>query len=179
MSWQDDKGWSDQFMPDIKGVLGQHLLGEASREDDAKHATDLVVLQMKDLRIGVRMRRRKYAENARYVEQFTIRTERRSGVDTELGKIIDGWGDYMFYGFEGEHDGRLGIWHLIDLKRFRRGYMRLLSECAPGVFPGEQIKNSDGGSCGCAFSYDWFAPELVVACGIGVDGLPIVAQEAF
>jgi len=52
MSWQNDKGWSDQFMPDIKAVLGQHLLGEASMDEDAKHATDLVVLQMKNVRIG-------------------------------------------------------------------------------------------------------------------------------
>ena len=179
MSWQDDKGWSDQFMPDIKAVLGQHLLGEASREDDAKHATDLVVLQMKDLRIAVRMRRRRYAENPRYLEQFTIRTERRSGVDTELGKIIDGWGDYMFYGFQGEHEGRLGFWHLIDLKKFRRGYMRLLSECEPGVFPGEQIRNADGGSAGCAFSYDQFSSELVVASGYGVEGSQLLSHSAF
>lgn len=177
MSWQDDKGWSDQFMPDIKAVLGQHLLGEASREDDTKHATDLVVLQMKDLRIAVRMRRRRYAENQRYIEQFTIRTERRSGANTELGKIIEGWGDYMFYGFEGDQDGRLGVWHLIDLKKFRLGYMRLLSKCERDVLPGEQIRNADGGSAGCAFAYDLFEPELVVASGCGVSGQQLLAAE--
>jgi hypothetical protein len=179
MSWQDDKTWSDRFMPDIKAVLGQHLLGEASREDDAKHATDLVVLHMKDVRIAVRMRRRRYAENEHYVGQFTIRTERRSGVKTELAKVIEGWGEYYFYGFEGQQDGRLGVWHLIDLKEFRLGYMRLLSGCEPGAFPGEQIKNADGGSAGCGFSYEWFAPELVVASGVGIDGASLVAQEAF
>ena len=73
MSWQYDKEWSDQFMPDIKAVLGQNLLGDASREEDTKRATDLVVLHMKDVRIAVRMRRRKYAENQHYVGQFTIR----------------------------------------------------------------------------------------------------------
>jgi hypothetical protein len=179
MSWQDDKGWSDQFMPDIKAVLGQNLLGEASREDDAKHATDLVVLQMKDLRIGVRMRRRKYADNARYIEQFTLRTERSSGTQTELAKIIEGWGDYYFYGFEGQEYGRLGIWHLIDLKKFRIGYMRLLVECERGNCPGEPIKNADGKSTGCGFSYKLFSAELVIASGIGVDGVPLLAQEAF
>jgi len=179
MSWQGDKGWADQFMPDIKSVLGRHLLGEASLTEDAKHATDLVVLQMKDLRIAVRMRRRKYAENQHYLGQFTIRTERRSGVKTELAKLIEGWGDYYFYGFEGLHDGQLGIWHLIDLKEFRLGYMRLLIKCERGTCPGEQIKNSDGGSSGCGFSYEWFLPSLVVASGCGINSDSMVAEPAF
>jgi hypothetical protein len=179
MSWQGDKGWADQFMPDIKSVLGRHLLGEASLAEDAKHATDLVVLQMKDLRIAVRMRRRKYAENQYYVGQFTIRTERRSGAKTELAKLIEGWGDYYFYGFEGLHDGQLGIWHLIDLKEFRLGYMRLLVDCERGTFPGEQIKNPDGGSSGCGFSYEWFSPALVVASGCGINNDSMVAEPAF
>ena len=51
MKWKEDHAWSGQFMPDIKSVLGQHLMGDASYEDDTKHATDLVVLRMKDLRI--------------------------------------------------------------------------------------------------------------------------------
>lgn len=168
MSWQNDKGWSDQFMPDIKAVLGQHLLGEASMDEDAKHATDLVVLQMKNVRIAVRMRRRRYAENPKYIEQFTIRTERRSGAETELAKIVAGWGDYMLYGFEGKEESRLGVWHLIDLKKFRLGYMRLLSRCKPGEFPGDLIRNVDGGSSGCAFWYDEFSPSLVVASGYGI-----------
>jgi len=179
MSWQYDKGWADQFMPDIKAVLGRHLLGEASMAEDSKHATDLVVLQMKDLRIAVRMRRRKYAENQHYVNQFTIRTERRSGVKTEMAKLIEGWGDYYFYGFEGLHEGELGIWNLIDLKEFRVGYMRLLADCDRGTFPGEPIKNADGGSSGRGFSYEWFAPELLVASGCGIDSDSIVAQAAF
>lgn len=176
MSWQDDKCWSDQFMPDIKAVLGQHLLGEASVEDDTKRATDLVVLQMKDLRIAVRMRRRRYSENPAYVEQFTIRTERSSGADTELAKIIDGWGDYMLYGFEGDERGRLGVWHLIDLKKFRRGYARLLFKCAANVSPGELIKNADGCSFGCAFNYSDFDQDMVVAAGCGVDGFGSVLE---
>jgi hypothetical protein len=179
MSWHNDKHWADKLMPDIKAVLGQHLLGDASREDDEKHATDLVTLHMKDLRIAVRMRRRKYSENEHYVGQFTIRTERSSGMKTELAKVIEGWGDYYFYGFEGQEDGRLGIWHLIDLKQFRLGYMRLLVECERGNCPGETIKNADGKSTGCAFSYEWFSTDLVIASGIGVDGVPLVAQEAF
>jgi hypothetical protein len=179
MSWQGDKGWADQFMPDIKSVLGRHLLGEASLTEDAKHATDIVVLQMKDLRIAVRMRRRKYAENQHYLGQFTIRTERRSGVKTELAKLIEGWGDYYFYGFEGLHDGQLGIWHLIDLKEFRLGYMRLLIKCERGTCPGEQIKNADGGSSGCGFSYEWFLPSLVVASGCGINSDSMVAEPAF
>lgn len=179
MSWQDDKKWSDQFMPDIKAVLGQNLLGDASREDDAKHATDLVVLHMKDVRIAVRMRRRRYSENQHYVGQFTIRTERSSGVKTELAKVIEGWGDYYFYGFEGLQDGRLGVWHLIDLKEFRLGFMRLLAKSERGEFPGERIENADGESSGRGFSYDLFSPDLVVASGVGIDGASLIPQEAF
>ena len=177
MSWQDDKKWSDQFMPDIKAVLGQNLLGDASREEDTKRATDLVVLHMKDVRIAVRMRRRKYAENQHYVGQFTIRTKRKNAVKTELAKVIEGWGDYYFYGFEGRQDGRLGVWHLIDLKEFRLGFMRLLLKSEKGELPGERIDNAD--SSGRGFSYDLFSPELVVASGVGIYGSSLIPQEAF
>lgn len=174
MKWKEDHAWSGQFMPDIKSVLGQHLLGDASYEDDTKHATDLVVLRMKDLRIAVRMRRRRYADNAKWVQQFTIRSERpQSGVETELGKIISGWGDLFFYGFEGDVSGRLGIWNLIDLNAFRLGFMRLLSKCHCGVLPGDEINNPDGASCGRAFSYDQFEPQMIVARGSGVHARPV------
>ena len=179
MSWQHDKEWSDQFMPDIKAVLGQNLLGDASREEDTKHATDLVVLRMKDVRIAVRMRRRRYSENQHYVGQFTIRTERSSAVKTELAKVIEGWGDYYFYGFEGMQDGRLGVWHLIDLKEFRLGFMRLLFKSEKEELPGERIDNADGKSFGHGFSYNLFSPDLVVASGVGIDGASLIPQEAF
>ena len=84
MSWQADKRWADVFMPEIKAILGMHLLGEASLEEDTERATDLIVLRMEAVRIGVRMRKKSYGANQNYLGEFTIRSGRGSGTKTEL-----------------------------------------------------------------------------------------------
>src|SRR5439155_22782776 len=119
--------------PEIKAHLGVSLIGPAPVEDDQCRNTDLVVLKMDGLRIACRMRRenaylhRDRSGNYEYRGQFTIRCGRPNGTKTELSKIIEGWGDYFFYGFGGEH-GVLLDWHLLDLKVFRYWHSTYLLE---------------------------------------------------
>jgi hypothetical protein len=174
MSWQDDKRWADRFMPEIKAVLGMHLLGEPPQEEDALRATDLIVLRMSAVRIGVRMRKKQYATNERYLSEFTIRSERGSGSKTELRKIISGFGDFLFYGFEHQDGDRLGRWSLLDLNVFREELSEKLYKADSGVMPGQCFNNSDGSSAFRVFRFDDFSPSIVAAKG---DGLR-VGQEA-
>jgi len=123
MSFRNDFEWAQRFMPDVKQHIGPLLLEEASLDRDQSEATDLIVLTARDMRIGVRIRRPGYAE--RYPNEFTIRAYRDSGAQTELGKIINGWGDWLFYGHA--MDGasvRVCPWMVVDLKRLRSLWIR-------------------------------------------------------
>lgn len=115
--WQKDKRWSDRFLPQIKRILGEHLIGEPPMEEDAERNTDLIVLRLNAVRIGCRVRKFEYL--AKYGDEFTIRAGRPSGAKTELTKIIEGWGDYFFYGFSDKEERTLVKWILGDLKALR------------------------------------------------------------
>jgi hypothetical protein len=145
MSFDRDFGWQRRFIPRIKQVLAEHLVVEAPFEEDARHNTDLIVLKLDTVRVACRLRRSEYAQQ--YAGEFTIRTSRPSGAETELAKVLSGWGDYIFYGFanpSGPPD--LTKWILGDLNVFRLWHHRTLSTMPSGRFPGTQKRNFDGSS---------------------------------
>lgn len=156
--WEQDKRWSDQFMPEIKSRLGQALIGEPPTEDDQQRNTDLIVLKMDAVRIGCRVRK---FNQITYAGEFTIRSGRPSGVKTELTKIIEGWGDYFFYGFSNQDETALYRWLIGDLKAFRIWYSRQLAKNY-GRPPGIPQRNHDGSSSFYAFRWSEI-PEFVIA----------------
>lgn len=135
MSWQSDKTWADAYMPAVRAIVGPRLLVDAPLERDQKEATDLIVLRARDMTIGVRMRRPGYA--GRYPGQFTIRAHRDSGAETELKKIVNGWGDWLFYGHAGDN-AQIPEWLLVDLHALRAAWIR-----RPAI-----LHTPDGGSSG-------------------------------
>ena len=144
--WKDDKRWSDRFLPEIKRILGEHLIAEPPIEEDAERNTDLVVLRLDAVRIACRVRKHKYLES--YGDEFTIRAGRPSGQKTELTKIIEGWGDYFFYGFSDDQERCLAKWILGDLKAFRVYFNRMLFQNKRGW---SEKKNHDNSSCFIGF----------------------------
>jgi hypothetical protein len=118
--YADDRRWADQYIPEIKRIVGPHLLIESPFEVDTKQAADLITLRVKDMTIACRVRGREYL--GRYGWQFTLRLKRDSGAPTELEKIRDGWGHWMFYAFATSNDDyKAGFarWFLIDLGVWR------------------------------------------------------------
>lgn len=149
-----DKRWSDRFLPEIKRILGEHLIDEAPFEEDAQHNTDLMVLRLKLIRIGCRVRRAKY--HAQYADEFTIRSDRPSGAETELSKVVDGWGDYFFYGFSDSAETDLQDWMLGDLDVFRDWFDYEESPC-------REKNNEDGSSMFRAFKKSELPANFMVA----------------
>lgn len=141
-NWQKDKKWANQFLPQIKQILGLYLIGEAPQEEDVEHNTDLIVLRMNAVRIACRVRRSSYYE--RYAEDFTIRAERPNEAKTELAKIVEGWGDYFFYGHAGERS-LLRAWNLGRLDVFRLWFNGQICK-NHGEVPGQLLVNHDGSS---------------------------------
>lgn len=120
--YAQDRTWSDQWIPLLKEKIGPFLLCESSFEQDTKYAADLIVLRGRDKDIACRVRRQKNGYASRFPNQFTIRYKRENGSRTELAKIIDGWGDWFFYGHE--HQSDIFPWWIIDLSAFRAHLIR-------------------------------------------------------
>jgi hypothetical protein len=155
-SWLEDKEFSDWFLPEVKAILGLHLIGEAPQVEDQEHNTDLIIIEMKPLRIACRIRSYQYF--ARYPDEFTIRASRPDGTKTELAKVIEGWGDRSFYGFASSFEQYLEQWYLADLNVFRR-------ELQKGEVPSKLQRNDDGSSTFRAYRWTDFPPDFIVAQG--------------
>jgi hypothetical protein len=156
MTWEDSKAWSDRFLPEIKMILGRRFISEPAVEEDALRNTDLIVFKMEAIRIACRIRKPEYYE--KYGDQFTIRSERPSGMETELAKIVRGWGDYFFYGFGGKR--RLADWRIGDLDVFRLWFH--LETVRLGREPGVLQKNRDGSSDFRGFRWDELPKDFVI-----------------
>ncbi len=143
MGWECQKRWSDRFLPEMKSRLGQVLICEPPIEEDQSRNTDLIVLKMDYVRIACRIRRFQYLE--KFGNQFTIRCGLKSNSQTELDKVVAGWGDLIFYGFCDESETKLAKWFIGDLNVFRSWYCGYL-RCNQGVEPGEKRDNKDGTS---------------------------------
>ncbi len=155
--WEQQKAWSDRFLPEIKAILGQHLIGEPPVAEDTERNTDLMVLRMEAVRIGCRIRKIGYLRH--YGDEFTIRAELPTGTKTELAKIIEGWGDYFFYGFADSYETHLIKWTLADMRVFRGAYSRMIASPSASI----ALKKNADGSKFAAFRWSVFPPELVVA----------------
>ena len=155
--YRDDRQWSDRFIPSIKHIVGPYLLEPASMELDSKEATDLIVFKARDVRIAARMRSADYAD--RYPYDFTIRSSRDSGTETELSKIISGWGDWLFYGFDGG-SWTAAPWWILDLNIFRHSLNFHLANIKKIRF---QIKANGDGTNLAAYDILSFPPQLVIA----------------
>jgi hypothetical protein len=160
MTWQDDKNWSDRFLPEIKRILGEYLITSAPIDEDAEHNTDLIVLKLDSVRIGCRIRRYHYW--LQYPNEFTIRSGRPNGNKTELAKIVEGWGDYFFYGFSDDAEQSLIAWTLGDLKIFRLWFNRTIV-VNKGVLPGMPQKNGDSSSSFLAFNLNSLPSNFIIA----------------
>ena len=173
--WKDDKNWSDKFIPEIKKILGEYLIAEPPPEEDMERNTDLTVLKLDAVRVGCRIRKYKYLE--KYSDQFTIREGRPNGTKTELTKIIEGWGDYFFYGFSNQEESRLEQWILGDLKKFRIYLIRNMAK-NQGIMPGENRNNLDGSSSFRAFKYKDIPDFIIAKSQQKVNPLKIIIDES-
>ncbi len=111
-----DRPWSDKMSDEIRSIVGPHLLRPSPMEMDMRQGADFFVFTAHDMRIAARVRRPGFAD--RYPYEFTIRSKRDSGAETEMSKITKGWGDWFFYGHASIAD-KIEHWWLIDLASFR------------------------------------------------------------
>jgi len=156
--WKLNKNWSDRFLLQIKAIIGMCFVDEAPLLEDQKHNTDLVVLKLNSIRIACRVRKHPYCLNDNYKNQFTIRSFSNSH-KTELHKIMDGWGDYIFYGFSDENEKWLHRWVIGNLNIFREFFGNSWQNA---INFGDEIHNNDN-TGGTAFNVSDFPSGFVKA----------------
>ena len=158
--YPQDRSFSDRYIDAIKLIVGPRLLQVASFEQDVSEATDLIMLQARPLDIACRVRRPGFA--ALYPDEFTLRSRRPSGGATELDKIIDGHGDWLFYGhaIENTGNGIIDPWHLIDLAAFRSHLIR------GGGLSGRNEKRNADGTGFSVFSLKDFPSTILIDKGV-------------
>jgi hypothetical protein len=157
--WQRDKERTDPFMPAVKSILGRALISDAPIEIDQRQATDLLVLTLAPYTIGVRIR-----DADKYLSRFpfdiTVRYSRPSGAQTEWDKIVEGWCDFIFYGFGDFQTYKLAAYTVLNLKAFRA----LLIRAAIGDAPMPLITTQSNGDQSSTFkALDWrtVTPECI------------------
>jgi len=138
-----------RHLSQIRMLLGDALIRESPPTEDMERNTDLMVLTAHDKRIACRVRTWRYFES--YRGQFTLRCRSRYGLRTEIDKVMDGWGDYMFYGFEDYYERSIAAAVVLDL-----GVFRSTKTC------GEYRKNTDTTGF-LAYCITDFPQRLVVA----------------
>ena len=142
--WQTDKEITDKYLPQIKQIIGETFLDAGGGKEEQQENTDLI-LRMDTLRVACRVRDYKYLE--RYGGEFTIRSKRQGGIDTELKKCVNGsYGNAIFYAFADENRQHLIHWTIGDLKVFRDWFIRELIKLNKGEIPGQEFSNADGSS---------------------------------
>lgn len=160
-AFDTDFDWQRRFVPVITPILGAHLVREAPAVDDQKRNTDFMVLELGAVRVACRVRRwEQLARFPKYGDEFTIRAKRPSGQDTELAKVVSGWGNYIFYAFANQNDDDLAAWVLGDLNVFRLWHSRVL---AMGKRQWVERSNHDGSSKFHVYTIADLPPEFVIA----------------
>jgi hypothetical protein len=109
--YQTDRNWADQYMAEVQELLlpvvqqrTTIVLKIADFRRDTKQASDLITGVCGPSAFAVRLRRpgnfwnRSFNSPTHWGLQFTIRSMRDSGVETELAKFQQGFGDLFFYG---------------------------------------------------------------------------------
>lgn len=150
------RSWSDQFIPNIRAIIGMQFVAVASDEEDMKHATDLMTFTAQmpnNLRVAARVRKHEYF--AKWPYQFTVRYSLPNKAKTEHAKIVEGFGDWMLYAHARENVARFQAWSILNLDVFR-------DEIRYGLVAPEIRRNPDGTTF-AAYDIQSFSPALVVA----------------
>ena len=95
-------------------------LTESSQYQDRNESFDMLYqINDKSYEVSIRCRQFKYLK----YQDLTIRSKVISGHKTELDKILEGKGQFYFYGYKNQADDRLIEVYLIDINTIRSLYL--------------------------------------------------------
>ena len=141
--FEEQFAWQERYIGTVVQLIAPHLITVSSPEVDKNKNGDLEIAFPRNGTVAVRLRTQKYAQ---YAGEVTFRSRSKHNGKTEISKIIDGYGDYFFYGHVGS-ENIIWYWHLLSLNEVRASFTRNSS-----MLLRSQMPNGDG---------TWFLPFKV------------------
>jgi len=156
--YEENREFSDEFDCEIKSIFGCVFIRNATPKEDMKNATDYV-FEIKGNSIVSKMRNFSYL--SKYGNEFTLRSSTRCGINqSELEKILSGWGNYLFYGLCDKNKEKIIQWLIGDLDVFRQWYKEKLKN---GRKPGFECTNKKDGGKFTSFRISDLLKEFIIA----------------
>jgi len=119
--YKNNRALADAFngpvMDALKFSFNTNDVQISSKFQDTKQAADFIVGKSPPAKVAARVRNYEYWRN--YKWDITVRSRSLFNKKTELDKILEGHGDYIFYGFLNPTGDVLHYWRLCDLNVFR------------------------------------------------------------
>ena len=167
MSYQDDKSWSDQYIPAIRAILGPCLLEPAPLYLDQNEGADIMTLHGKAYTTACRVRRPGW-DKYPHCWQFIIRKQRESLVPTEFEKICAGYGDFYFYAHATSMKAEDGFsrWMIFSLDAFRAALIH--KESAERIKRAASNHSGKDGTRFIAFDARTFPADFILASSHGI-----------
>ncbi len=153
MNYNQNRSYSDGYMSSVKSILGQAIISESTFKQDTEEGFDLITPNTKKIACRVR----DYDRYKQYIQEFTIRSRSEYNKKTEIHKILEGYGDWMFYGFTQGNDVK--YWSIIDLDIFRSNHTTAHYK---------ENKNYDGNTKFRAYKLGTFPPDIIIKTNINV-----------
>ena len=119
-SFDKQFSWQAGYIGQVVRLIAPYLITVSRPEVDKNENGDLELAFPRNGTVSVRLRTEKYAK---YAGEVTFRSQSRYGGKTEITKIIEGHGDYFFYGHV-SHGEVIWYWHLLDLNEVRARFAR-------------------------------------------------------
>ena len=169
---------SIDFTNSVRGVAIKHLQETFTTfrlgtwEEDVKENTDFMLVCDIDRNTRFGYRSRTY-QFRKYIGEFTIRSKTAyGGTNTELHKIRQGFGDFMFYGHVDKAGTDYEAWMVIDLQKLRQFWSCV--QHWESYIGAAGITNQLNGDEFCAFTFGRNVPPEVIAYGPVLHGLDVV-----
>ena len=172
------RSWSDRYIPEICRIVGPLLLVPATVELDNKEATDLMVFAVKtfgvkDMRIAARVRRPGMRRHEKYGPEFTIRSNRAlTGAKTEWAKILEGFGDWLFYGHASAiEQEKIEWWMVVCLSSLREHHEKNWQQVLNAGAIEEDRQNRGDGTAFHILRPTHFPPQPPLIVASNIEGL--------
>ena len=126
--------WQAGYIDEVVRLIAPYIITLSRPEVDKNENGDLEIVFPRNGTVGVRLRKE---GAAKFAGQVTFRSRSMYGGKTEITKIIEGYGDYFFYG----HVSPTGViwhWYLLNLNEVRAAFTRRSS-----MLRRPQIPNGD------------------------------------
>jgi hypothetical protein len=134
-NFEEQFRWQSQFADQVVRIIAPYLITVSRPHVDKNENGDFEIVFPRNGTVGCRLRT---PDCERFVGDVTFRARSKNGGKTEMTKIVEGYGDFFFYGHVNKQN-TIWHWYLLDYTKLRAIFIR-----RPYLLHKQQIQNRDG-----------------------------------